>query len=153
MTAQLTLKDVWKSYAGRAVLDGIPLTVSPGEHVAVVGDNGSGTSALLRLIAGQEPRDEGTAEEHREQPYRGALIVVSHDRTLGLRFTGSRLRMHAGVLEADPEAPRTDRGRQPGERQLAALEPPDHQPPQPPGPAEPAAPKTPKALDERGERA
>ncbi|WP_314174942.1 ABC-F family ATP-binding cassette domain-containing protein [Streptomyces winkii] len=60
MSAQLTLKDVTKSYAGRLVLDGISLTVRPGEHVAVVGDNGSGKSTLLRLIAGQEPPDDGT---------------------------------------------------------------------------------------------
>ncbi|WP_070013038.1 ABC-F family ATP-binding cassette domain-containing protein [Streptomyces abyssalis] len=60
MPAQLTLKDVTKSYAGRPVLDGISLTVRPGEHVAVVGDNGSGKSTLLRLIAGQEPPDDGT---------------------------------------------------------------------------------------------
>lgn len=60
MSAQLTLRDVTKSYAGRPVLDGISLTVKPGEHVAVVGDNGSGKSTLLRLIAGQEPPDDGT---------------------------------------------------------------------------------------------
>ncbi|MFE6850392.1 ATP-binding cassette domain-containing protein, partial [Streptomyces sp. NPDC057674] len=50
--AQLTLKDVSKSYGDRSVLDQLTLTVRPGEKAAVIGENGSGKSTLLRLLAG-----------------------------------------------------------------------------------------------------
>ncbi|WP_328908454.1 ATP-binding cassette domain-containing protein [Streptomyces sp. NBC_00234] len=56
---QLTLKDVSKSYGDRSVLDGVSLTVRPGEKAGVIGENGSGKSTLLRLIAGKETPDSG----------------------------------------------------------------------------------------------
>ncbi|WP_433261956.1 TlrC/CarA/OleB/SrmB family ABC-F type ribosomal protection protein [Actinosynnema sp. CS-041913] len=58
-TAQLTLHDVTKRYADHVVLDGISLTVKPGEKVGVVGDNGSGKSTLLALVAGKLAADNG----------------------------------------------------------------------------------------------
>ncbi|MGW2304600.1 ABC-F family ATP-binding cassette domain-containing protein [Streptomyces sp. NPDC001809] len=57
--AQLTLKDVSKSYGDRSVLDQLTLTVRPGERAAVIGENGSGKSTLLRLLAGAEAPDTG----------------------------------------------------------------------------------------------
>ncbi|MDX2559719.1 ABC-F family ATP-binding cassette domain-containing protein [Streptomyces sp. TX20-6-3] len=57
--AQLTLKDVSKSYGDRSVLDQLTLTVRPGEKAAVIGENGSGKSTLLRLLAGAEAPDTG----------------------------------------------------------------------------------------------
>ncbi|WP_432121470.1 ribosomal protection-like ABC-F family protein [Streptomyces sp. S1] len=57
--AQLSVKNVTKSYGTRTVLDQISLTVRPGEKAAVVGENGSGKSTLLRLLAGAETPDAG----------------------------------------------------------------------------------------------
>ncbi|WP_433472778.1 ribosomal protection-like ABC-F family protein [Spirillospora sp. CA-142024] len=57
--AQLSVKDVTKSYGTRTVLDQISFTVRPGEKVAVVGENGSGKSTLLRLLAAAETPDAG----------------------------------------------------------------------------------------------
>nr|WP_067472234.1 ABC-F family ATP-binding cassette domain-containing protein [Actinomadura hibisca] len=63
MTAQLTARDVVKSYpsapGARPVLDRVSLTVAPGERAGIVGENGSGKSTLLRLIAGVERPDSG----------------------------------------------------------------------------------------------
>ncbi|MGV9691973.1 ribosomal protection-like ABC-F family protein [Streptomyces sp. NPDC003444] len=57
--AQLSVKNVTKSYGTRTVLDQVSLTVRPGEKAAVVGENGSGKSTLLRLLAGAETPDAG----------------------------------------------------------------------------------------------
>ncbi|MFZ4191556.1 ribosomal protection-like ABC-F family protein [Streptomyces pseudogriseolus] len=57
--AQLSVKDVTKSYGPRTVLDQISLTVRPGERAAVIGENGAGKSTLLRLLAGAETPDDG----------------------------------------------------------------------------------------------
>ncbi|WP_328345472.1 ABC-F family ATP-binding cassette domain-containing protein [Micromonospora sp. NBC_00421] len=59
MSAQLTLRDVSKSFAHRRVFDAVSLTIAPGERVGVVGENGSGKSTLLRLIAGRDHPDDG----------------------------------------------------------------------------------------------
>ncbi|MFH8990576.1 ABC-F family ATP-binding cassette domain-containing protein [Streptomyces sp. NPDC017940] len=58
--SQLTLTDVTKRYGDHTVLEGVRLTVRPGEKAGVIGDNGSGKSTLLRLMAGQERPDGGT---------------------------------------------------------------------------------------------
>jgi macrolide transport system ATP-binding/permease protein len=57
--AQLSVKDVTKSYGTRMVLDQVTLTVRPGEKAAVIGENGSGKSTLLRLLAAAEAPDAG----------------------------------------------------------------------------------------------
>ncbi|GLW47170.1 ABC transporter ATP-binding protein [Streptomyces sp. NBRC 14336] len=57
--AQLSVKDVTKSYGTRTVLDQATLTVRPGEKAAVIGENGSGKSTLLRLLAAAEQPDAG----------------------------------------------------------------------------------------------
>jgi NitT/TauT family transport system ATP-binding protein len=48
--------------AGAPVLDGIDLSVAPGEFVCLLGASGCGKSTLLTLIAGLEPATSGTIE-------------------------------------------------------------------------------------------
>ncbi|MEV0219078.1 ribosomal protection-like ABC-F family protein [Streptomyces sp. NPDC050704] len=57
--AQLSVKNVTKSYDTRTVLDQVTFTVRPGEKAAVIGENGSGKSTLLRLLAAAEMPDAG----------------------------------------------------------------------------------------------
>ncbi|MGI5147419.1 ATP-binding cassette domain-containing protein [Plantactinospora sp. CA-294935] len=59
MPTQLSLHDVTKRYADRTVLDGVSSAVATGERTAVIGENGSGKSTPLRLLAGRERPDEG----------------------------------------------------------------------------------------------
>ncbi|MHC5903558.1 ABC transporter ATP-binding protein [Streptomyces sp. S6] len=56
----LELREVAHSYGGSPVLDGVNLTVAPGQCVALTGSNGSGKSTLLRLAAGRERPTSGT---------------------------------------------------------------------------------------------
>ncbi|MDN3271346.1 ribosomal protection-like ABC-F family protein [Streptomyces sp. MA15] len=59
LAAQLSVKDVTKSYGPRTLLDQVSFTVRPGERAAVIGENGAGKSTLLRLLAGAETPDDG----------------------------------------------------------------------------------------------
>jgi branched-chain amino acid transport system ATP-binding protein len=52
MTATLAVEDLAVSYGTRRAVEGVSLTVGPGEIVALLGANGSGKSTTLRTISG-----------------------------------------------------------------------------------------------------
>jgi ATP-binding cassette subfamily F protein uup len=51
-----------KAYDGRRVLDGIHLSLAPGQRLGLLGPNGSGKSTLLSLLAGTLEPDAGAIE-------------------------------------------------------------------------------------------
>jgi alpha-glucoside transport system ATP-binding protein len=57
--AELTLRNVRKSYGAMEVLHGIDLSIPSGEFVVFVGPSGCGKSTLLRAIAGLEDITSG----------------------------------------------------------------------------------------------
>jgi macrolide transport system ATP-binding/permease protein len=59
LTAQLSLHDVTRRYDDHVVLDAVSCTVKPGEKAGIIGDNGTGKSTLLRLLAGVDRPDSG----------------------------------------------------------------------------------------------
>ena len=62
----ITLTDIRKSYPVRGgrhtVLDGINLTIRPGEKIGILGRNGAGKSTLIRILSGAERPDSGTIQ-------------------------------------------------------------------------------------------
>lgn len=58
--ANLTIRDVKKSYGATQVMHGIDLDIEDGEFVVFVGPSGCGKSTLLRMIAGLEDITSGT---------------------------------------------------------------------------------------------
>ena len=52
--AQLSLRDVRKSYGALQVIHGVSIEVEDGEFVVMVGPSGCGKSTLLRMVAGLE---------------------------------------------------------------------------------------------------
>jgi ATP-binding cassette subfamily F protein uup len=55
----LTLRNLQLTYGDPPLLDGIDLTVEPGERLCLLGRNGEGKSTLLRLIAAEIAPDDG----------------------------------------------------------------------------------------------
>lgn len=55
----LETRGLTKHYGGVHALEDANFTLSPGEHVAVVGDNGAGKSTFVRQITGVEQRTSG----------------------------------------------------------------------------------------------
>ena len=57
--AGLELRRLGREVGGRRLLDGLDLTVAPGECLALLGPSGCGKSTTLRLVAGLDPASTG----------------------------------------------------------------------------------------------
>lgn len=79
----LRMSGLHKSFHGVHVLKGVDLVVHPGELHALVGENGSGKSTMIKMLAGFHPLDAGTIDIHGQR-----LEPVSARRIaeLGVRF-------------------------------------------------------------------
>ncbi|MEN9727535.1 MAG: hypothetical protein RL434_1901, partial [Pseudomonadota bacterium] len=55
----LTLDRVSAGYGTRKILDGVKLSIAPGDRLALLGANGAGKSTLIKLLAGVLPAMEG----------------------------------------------------------------------------------------------
>ena len=55
----VTLADAQLAFGHHPLLAAAELTLDAGEHVALVGRNGTGKSSLLKVLAGQIPLDAG----------------------------------------------------------------------------------------------
>src|SRR3972149_1621205 len=56
---QLTAADLSKSYRGRKVVDGVSLTIAPGEVVGLLGPNGAGKPPPFHILVGLTRPDAG----------------------------------------------------------------------------------------------
>lgn len=96
---RIELRDVAVSFpaGGRerlVALDGVDLTVEPGQLVALIGPNGSGKSTLLRVIAGLLRPDRGSANldgEPIDAPDPRIGIVFQEPRLLPWRSTAANI--------------------------------------------------------------
>ncbi|MFQ4136733.1 ABC transporter ATP-binding protein [Nodosilinea sp. PGN35] len=106
--ALLVVDDLAKHYVTAqgpfTVLDGIHLTVQPGEIVCLLGASGCGKSSLLSTIAGLQPADRGCIYLHGQRiqapdPRIGLIfqeaallpwLTVQHNVALGLQLSHMR---------------------------------------------------------------
>ena len=61
----LSASELRLSYGRQILLDGVSLTVAPGEKVGLVGRNGCGKTSLLRILAGEDQPDAGEISRRR----------------------------------------------------------------------------------------
>lgn len=55
----LVMEDISKGFGERVLFSGLDMEVSGGERIALIGDNGTGKSTLVKLIMGDEIPDTG----------------------------------------------------------------------------------------------
>jgi ABC transport system ATP-binding/permease protein len=88
----VNLNAIEKGYGSRSVLRDVTLGVSAGERIGLVGQNGSGKSTFLRLIAGVEPADAGALIRtgDLEMALLGQRDELDEDRTIRETLVGGR---------------------------------------------------------------
>ena len=59
----LTLREVKKSFGEQTLFDHVSLRVEPGDRIALLGDNGTGKSTLLKIILKEEQADSGAVKQ------------------------------------------------------------------------------------------
>ncbi|PWE33924.1 Fe3+/spermidine/putrescine ABC transporter ATP-binding protein [Maritimibacter sp. 55A14] len=98
-TPRLEVRNLSRSYDGRAVVDDVSLTVMPGQVTCLLGPSGCGKSTTLRAIAGVEMQDKG------EIWIDGKLVcdtvhrIPPERRSVGMMFQDFALFPHLSVGE------------------------------------------------------
>jgi iron(III) transport system ATP-binding protein len=95
MAVGITLKNLSKAFGDVKAIDGINLTIDPGELFFLLGPSGCGKTTLLRSIAGFQQPDAG-------QVYIGdkdVTAVPPYERDTGMVFQSYALWPHMNVAE------------------------------------------------------
>jgi cobalt/nickel transport system ATP-binding protein len=88
------VRDVTYRYPEVTALDGLNLTVMPGERIALLGANGSGKSTLLSILDGLYFPQKGTVA------FRGEPLTESRLQTQEIEFD---LRRRVGLIFQNPD--------------------------------------------------
>ncbi len=143
--AELTLRNIRKSYSSLEVLHGVDLDIKSGEFIVFVGPSGCGKSTLLRSIAGLEQITAGElriggALMNRVPPSKRGIAMVFQSYALyphmtvyenmafGMRIAGlkkaeidKRVRQAAAILQLEQYLDRLPKALSGGQRQRVAI--------------------------------
>jgi spermidine/putrescine transport system ATP-binding protein len=91
----LSVDQIYKSYEGQPLLNGVSFEVHSSETICLLGPSGSGKSTLLRIIAGLEEPEGG------QVLWKGKPLgnTPAHQRRFGLMFQDYALFPHRNVAE------------------------------------------------------
>ena len=95
MSHTVTIQDAIKRYGDFQALNGVNLTINPGEFFTLLGPSGCGKTTLLRMIAGFNTVDGG------ETPFDEKVIITlpAHKRDIGMVFQNYAIFPHLTVEE------------------------------------------------------
>lgn len=94
-TGGIELRRLQKNYGGATAVDGVSLSISPGEFISLLGPSGSGKTTTLMMIAGFEMPDRGQILLDDKDITR----LPPHRRELGVIFQNYALFPHMTVAE------------------------------------------------------
>lgn len=97
--ALVSVEDIEKAYAGRAVLRGISFDIQRGQRIGLVGPNGAGKTTLLKLIAGYEEPDHGSVTVAKAAKVSYVSQVANLDAERTLRYEVSKAFEHVHDVE------------------------------------------------------
>src|SRR6185503_12788246 len=99
--SKLVVEDLHLQYGDNKILQGVSMTLNPGEVVALLGASGSGKTTLLRSVAGLEQPSRGKITIGDAVLFDGAagIDMPVEKRNLGLVFQSYALWPHRTVFE------------------------------------------------------
>ena len=98
-TPKVRVEGVVKSFGDLVVLNGIDLTVAPGEVLVVIGPSGSGKSTLLRCVNLLEPIDSGRIFLEGEEITAKRVDVSAVRQRIGIVFQQFNLFPHLRAID------------------------------------------------------
>ncbi|MDQ3158410.1 MAG: ABC transporter ATP-binding protein [Actinomycetota bacterium] len=87
---EVRLEDLHRSFGTNAALDGLSLTLAPGELVALLGPSGCGKTTALRIVAGLDEPDSGRVVVGDQD----VTFVTASKRGMGMVFQAYSLFPH-----------------------------------------------------------
>ena len=77
------MKDITKAFGRNVVLDGVSISIKPGEVRALMGENGAGKSTLMKILGGIFSADSGTVYMDGKE---ASIKTVDDARKYGVSF-------------------------------------------------------------------
>ena len=96
-TPRLEIRNLKRSFEGRAVVDDVSLKIMPGQVTCLLGPSGCGKSTTLRMIAGVEMQDSGIIHVDDKLICDTVFRIPPEQREIGLMFQDFALFPHLSV--------------------------------------------------------
>ena len=97
--ASIAARGLRKAFGDVKVIQGVDLTLAPGDRLSIMGPSGCGKTTLLRLLAGLERPDEGTIEVSGRPVAGPGLHLAPERRRVVLVFQDLALFPHLTVTQ------------------------------------------------------
>ncbi len=92
MTPKIEAKGVFKRFGAKVVLDGLDLTVMPGESMVIIGGSGTGKSVTIKSVLGLVTPDKGSIKvDGLEVTRLGGSAREKVNRKFGMLFQSAAL--------------------------------------------------------------